>query len=83
MEEAEALCDRIGIFVNGEFECVGNPKEIATRYGSTFVFTITTPIEQQEEVRQLALSLSPSAKKVYQLSGTQKFELPVTDVRLI
>jgi ABC-type multidrug transport system ATPase subunit len=28
MEEAEALCDRLGIFVNGALQCVGNPKEV-------------------------------------------------------
>ena len=26
MEEAEALCDRIGIFVNGRLSCIGNPQ---------------------------------------------------------
>jgi ABC-type multidrug transport system ATPase subunit len=29
MEEAEELCDRIGIFVNGEFHCLGAPKEVS------------------------------------------------------
>lgn len=28
MEEAEALCDRVGIFVNGELQCIGNAKEV-------------------------------------------------------
>ena len=28
MEEAEALCDRLGIFVNGELQCIGNAKEV-------------------------------------------------------
>ena len=26
MEEAEALCDRIGIFVGGRLSCIGNPQ---------------------------------------------------------
>lgn len=26
MEEAEALCDRLGIFVDGELRCLGDPK---------------------------------------------------------
>jgi hypothetical protein len=26
MEEAEVLCDRIGIFVDGALRCIGNPK---------------------------------------------------------
>ncbi|KAI0528659.1 hypothetical protein KFK09_001201 [Dendrobium nobile] len=27
MEEAEVLCDRLGIFVTGSLQCIGNPKE--------------------------------------------------------
>lgn len=26
MEEAEALCDRLGIFVGGRLSCLGDPK---------------------------------------------------------
>jgi ABC-type multidrug transport system ATPase subunit len=26
MEEAEVLCDRLGIFVDGQLQCIGNPK---------------------------------------------------------
>ena len=26
MEEAEVLCDRLGIFVDGALQCIGNPK---------------------------------------------------------
>lgn len=38
MEEAEALCDRVGIFVNGELQCIGNAKEVIYR-----VSTNSTP----------------------------------------
>jgi ABC-type multidrug transport system ATPase subunit len=33
MEEAETLCDRLGIFVDGQLVCIGNPKEITSRCG--------------------------------------------------
>jgi ABC-type Na+ transport system ATPase subunit NatA len=29
MEEAEVLCDRLGIFVVGSLQCIGNPKEVS------------------------------------------------------
>lgn len=32
MEEAEALCDRLGIFVDGSLQCIGNPKEVNLTY---------------------------------------------------
>ncbi|XP_052175701.1 ABC transporter A family member 7-like isoform X2 [Diospyros lotus] len=28
MEEAEHLCDRLGIFVDGSLQCIGNPREV-------------------------------------------------------
>lgn len=37
MEEAEVLCDRLGIFVDGRLVCIGNPKELTHRYGGYYV----------------------------------------------
>jgi ABC-type multidrug transport system ATPase subunit len=37
MEEAEVLCDRLGIFVDGQLVCIGNPKELTARYGGYLV----------------------------------------------
>ncbi|CAM0946664.1 unnamed protein product [Alopecurus aequalis] len=82
MEEAEELCDRVGIFVSGNFQCLGTPKELKSRYGGTRVLTITTAVEHEEEVARLITELYPSTTKIYGMSGTQKFELPKREVRL-
>ncbi|GBG75141.1 hypothetical protein CBR_g19654 [Chara braunii] len=82
MEEAEVLCERLGIFVDGQFACIGNPKELTARYGGTYDLTITTPEEEEAQAEALALSLSSTCKKVYSLAGTQKFELPTKGVDL-
>ncbi|GBG60709.1 hypothetical protein CBR_g12446 [Chara braunii] len=82
MEEAEVLCDRLGIFVDGQFACIGNPRELTARYGGTYDLTVTTPPGEESAVEALALSLSHRAKKVYSLGGTQKFELPSSEVDL-
>jgi ABC-type multidrug transport system ATPase subunit len=37
MEEAEVLCDRLAIFVNGKLICIGNPKQLTARYGGYYV----------------------------------------------
>uniref|UniRef100_A0A7N0V1R9 ABC transporter domain-containing protein n=1 Tax=Kalanchoe fedtschenkoi TaxID=63787 RepID=A0A7N0V1R9_KALFE len=37
MEEAEVLCDRLGIFVDGSLQCIGNPKEVNGRSGTNLV----------------------------------------------
>ncbi|GBG60704.1 hypothetical protein CBR_g12441 [Chara braunii] len=82
MEEAEVLCDRLGIFIDGQFACIGNPRELTARYGGTYDLTVTTPPGEESAVEALALSLSHRAKKVYSLGGTQKFELPSSEVDL-
>lgn len=82
MEEAEVLCDRLGIFVDGSLQCIGNPKELKARYGGSYVFTMTTSHNNEEEVENLVKCLSPSANKIYQISGTQKFELPKEEVKI-
>lgn len=37
MEEAEFLCDRLGIFIDGRLACLGNPKQLTARYGGYYV----------------------------------------------
>eukprot|EP00268_Persea_americana_P044406 TRINITY_DN44896_c0_g1_i4.p1 TRINITY_DN44896_c0_g1~~TRINITY_DN44896_c0_g1_i4.p1 ORF type:complete len:457 (+),score=84.81 TRINITY_DN44896_c0_g1_i4:184-1554(+) len=82
MEEAEVLCDRLGIFVDGSLQCIGNPKELKARYGGSYVFTMTSSSDHDEEVENLVHRLSPNANKIYHISGTQKFELPKQEVRI-
>lgn len=82
MEEAEVLCDRLGIYVDGSLQCIGNPKELKARYGGTYVLTMTTSHEYEAAVQQLVHRLSPKSVKVYHISGTQKFELPKSDIAI-
>ncbi|KAL3342906.1 hypothetical protein AABB24_026777 [Solanum stoloniferum] len=82
MEEAEHLCDRLGIFVDGSLQCIGNPKELKARYGGSYVFTMTTSSDNEEEVEHMVRRLAPNANRIYHLSGTQKFELPKQEVRI-
>ncbi|KAJ1438951.1 P-loop containing nucleoside triphosphate hydrolase [Sesbania bispinosa] len=82
MEEAEALCDRLGIFVNGSLQCVGNPKELKARYGGTYVLTMTTSSDHEKDVENMVHKLTPNANRIYHISGTQKFELPKEEVKI-
>jgi len=36
MEEAEILCDRIGILINGRLHCIGSPEHIKMKYGNSY-----------------------------------------------
>uniref|UniRef100_A0A1D1ZSY0 ABC transporter domain-containing protein n=1 Tax=Auxenochlorella protothecoides TaxID=3075 RepID=A0A1D1ZSY0_AUXPR len=79
MEEAEALCDRLGIFVGGRLSCLGDPKDLTARFGGYLSFTITTPPHQEAAAAAVVRSISPSARPVYALGGTQKFELQLQE----
>ncbi|CAH8353914.1 unnamed protein product [Eruca vesicaria subsp. sativa] len=82
MEEAEVLCDRLGIFVNGSLQCIGNPKELKGRYGGSYVLTMTTSEEHEQEVEKIVHKISKNAQKIYRTSGTQKFELPKKETKI-
>ncbi|KAF7084339.1 LOW QUALITY PROTEIN: hypothetical protein CFC21_087988 [Triticum aestivum] len=84
MEEAEVLCDRIGIIADGTLQCIGNSRELKTKYGGSYVLTITTMAaeEAEEEVAKLVRSISPAVSRVYRISGTQRFEMPKQEVSI-
>ena len=40
MEEADALCDRIGIIVKGELQCIGSSQHLKDKFGSGYVLEV-------------------------------------------
>ncbi len=43
LQEAELLCDRIGIFVEGQLVCLDTPSEVTSRFAGFLVLTVTVP----------------------------------------
>jgi hypothetical protein len=56
--------------------------QLKARYGGTYVLTMTTSSENEQEVEQLVRRLSPNASRIYHISGTQKFELPKQELKI-
>ncbi len=46
MDEADALCSRIGILVAGQLRCVGTPLRLKSRFGSGYTLTIALDEEK-------------------------------------
>jgi len=42
MEEAELLCNRIGIMVNGKLQCIGSPEHLKMKFGNTYILEVAT-----------------------------------------
>jgi ABC-type multidrug transport system ATPase subunit len=40
MDEAESLCHKIAIQVNGRFACIGTPQNLKQKYGSGYRATL-------------------------------------------
>jgi ABC-type multidrug transport system ATPase subunit len=58
MEEAEALCTRIGIMAKGQLRCIGSAQHLKAKYGKGYTLTVNSlPAASAEEfaTRQQAL----------------------------
>jgi len=86
MEEAEGLCDRMGIFVGGRLRCIGAPQELTMRLGGTLILTMTTAAGAGDQVHEWVDSairgVCPNATCTYRLDRTHKYELPADKTSL-
>jgi ATP-binding cassette, subfamily A (ABC1), member 3 len=53
MEEAEALCTRIGIMVNGQLQCLGTTQHLKSKYGTGFEVEVKTAMPSAQELDAL------------------------------
>ncbi|ORX42706.1 hypothetical protein BCR36DRAFT_337073 [Piromyces finnis] len=42
MEEAELLCNRIAIMIEGKIRCIGTPEHLKMKYGNTYIMDVHT-----------------------------------------
>ncbi|ORX80834.1 hypothetical protein BCR32DRAFT_268653 [Anaeromyces robustus] len=42
MEEAELLCNRLAIIVNGKLRCIGTPEHLKMKYGKSYILDVNT-----------------------------------------
>ena len=57
MEEAEALCNRIGIMARGSMRCIGATARLKKLYGSGFRMTFSTTAEHHQKAMKFVLNL--------------------------
>lgn len=49
MEEADALCARVGIVVKGQLKCIGTTQELKSSYGGGYQLEVKFKIEEGED----------------------------------
>lgn len=52
MEECEALCTRLAIMVNGQFQCLGSPQHLKNRFGSGYTVTARVGVTDVNRFRR-------------------------------
>ena len=58
MEEAEALCQRIGIMVRGgDFKCIGTPKQLKDKHGEGFEIELQFKPATEDQLQKLSHKL--------------------------
>eukprot|EP00808_Paulinella_micropora_P015761 g60953.t1 len=79
MEEAEALCTRLGIMVGGRLRCLGSPQHLKSRYGAGYQIDINVLEGRQESVDiWLRQSVSSDCVKIEEHGTSLKYRLPPT-----
>jgi ABC-type multidrug transport system ATPase subunit len=51
MDEAEGLCDKLAIMINGKFACYGSPSYLKSEYGQGYTFNIKH-LDQNEQIQK-------------------------------
>lgn len=54
MEEAEALCTKMGIMVDGQFKCFGSSQHIKDKYGTGYELEIKIRTLSEQESEEYA-----------------------------
>ena len=84
MEEADVLCDRLGIMSGGRLLCLGPAYDLKRRFGKGYTCVLTTKIKDlsnRDIIENWMKSMFPSASLLEEpLSGTFKYEISRQDV---
>ncbi|KAJ3070542.1 hypothetical protein HDU98_006470 [Podochytrium sp. JEL0797] len=77
MEEAEALCQRIGIMAKGSLRCIGPPLKLKELYGKGFKISFYSLAEDTERACAFVESILPAGwKKVDAFVTNTAYEFP-------
>ncbi|ORX41368.1 P-loop containing nucleoside triphosphate hydrolase protein [Piromyces finnis] len=82
MEEAENLCDRLGILVNGRIICIGSAEHLKMKYGESYVLELqSNSLDQFDKdfIESGKLFDGKEYKKERSSENRMKYEVKMTD----
>ncbi|KAL0491421.1 hypothetical protein AKO1_009845 [Acrasis kona] len=76
MEEIDALCNRIGIVVNGKLSAIGSSQRFKERYGTGYRLSLTVDDKEKNKVvNDWIKSQFPASKEVGTINLTHHYEI--------
>ena len=81
MEECEALCDRLGIMVNGQFKCLGSIQHLKTRFGSGYSLKIRCLEGRSDQVKASLAECLSEAEMAEEHHTQLKYQLPLNSAQ--
>ncbi|XP_071572404.1 phospholipid-transporting ATPase ABCA3-like [Temnothorax nylanderi] len=79
MREAEAMCLRVGIMVNGQFTTIGSCEHLKAKYGRNFILNIKIvpgyQLANLEKIKKIIDEIFPTIKFKDSYLGVLKYEL--------
>ena len=85
LEEAEALCDRVGIMTFGLMRTLGTPTELRLRFDQGYKFMLACESgrpEDEEKAHAYVLTLMPQARLVDSINGVRTYIVPKGAVKM-
>jgi len=80
MEEAESVCNKIAIMVNGQLRCIGSSQHLKTRFGGSYRLTLTMKDPNDPNFQHRIESLlGRSLQFIEGYGGTITFDIGVID----
>ncbi|XP_060574789.1 cholesterol transporter ABCA5-like isoform X2 [Ruditapes philippinarum] len=89
MEEADALCSRIAIMVNGKMQCIGSSQHLKNKYGSGYLLEIKLLLNEDTHgciendkkiLHQFILQHFPDATCTEEFSERMQYKIPRQNV---
>merc|ERR1711959_615405 len=76
MEEAEALCTRIGIVVDGRLRCLGSSQRLKNVYGRGYTIQLKSQMNNIPEVTNFVQDVFPTATLQEEQGALRTYEVP-------
>jgi ABC-type multidrug transport system ATPase subunit len=76
MEEAQKLCDRIGLMSKGSLKCIGQPEELRLRLGRGYNLSVSVPESTAAAMHELIMNISSESIVETALAGNLKYSIP-------